>query len=125
MRCKICLNKVDTKTKSLYHIRWQICGTCYAEIMNSKKKQIQYEERKQNCIICNRELIGTGKLPCCSYGACRGKYYRRIKEINLIKDAIKSHDYSEIKHLSIIRIRELGFDIVVNEGIPQGTSCNE
>ena len=124
MRCKICTNKVGTKTKSHYHIRWQICRTCYNDIMNSKNKRIQYDERKQNCIICDRELTGIGKLPCCSYGGCRGKYYRRLKEINLIKDALKTYDYTEIKHFSITRIRELGFDVIVNEGITVGTSCN-
>ena len=113
MRCKIC-SWVGKNQNKEYHNRWQICGKCYLEITAGRVNKNDIE-RNQHCIICKTELRGQGKLPCCSYGSCRSRYYRRNRDIALIDKAIETGDYSTIDKISKKSIIEYGYKITITK----------
>lgn len=73
------------------------------------------------CFICKIDIEiddrWDRKVPPTCSGTCRGKLYRNINDTKLIRNALELNDFNYIKHISVERLTELGFLIVITEGI--------
>ena len=78
----------------------------------------------QNCIICGNQLSDyllikqehedekTISNTMCSSG-CRSKYYRDLRDKQILKEAVEKQDYKIINMFNIKRILSLGYKIKI------------
>jgi hypothetical protein len=121
--CVIC--NVNPRGVTSRPKEFKICSKCFMKITKGYETYQSSGIVHTKCQICGKDINHSNTHPICPYGGCRGLWYRRLNDIKRLKSAIETHDYSLVKGFNIEKIRELGYDVIINEGVTVQQESNQ